>query len=166
MHLLPYLEIYPKDFCGQLSAFCHICMAKITYNLAKFFNDFNKKFQNQNVWLLLGNHLGYVPIDPSLIAKDNKEDLFYEPAMECAKAVHYYIMFALTRHCRREDLCVPRNTTNTLVIDPWIDWLELLEHFLDNPFNAITRGEEKNIVTDISISVTTKGGSLVTLAQK
>jgi hypothetical protein len=74
----------------------------------------------------------------SLIAKDSGPAVFNEAAMECAKAVHWYVVHALTRHSRERVLAVARGgdaheNRNKISAWEWIDWLELLEYFLAHP---------------------------------
>lgn len=98
----------------------------------------------------------------SLIAKDNDSDLYYEDAENAAIALDNYIIFQLTRHGRlpfqdgvkglatksgpaaRYGTVVftpmleakPQDIKKAAIhIDQGIDWLELLEYFLDNPYS-------------------------------
>jgi hypothetical protein len=83
----------------------------------------------------------------SLLAKDyawhvdglRELDRLYELAKGLAKAVHWYILFALTRWSRAEPIPAARtfagdaSVFNTIEERLYIDWLELLECFLRNP---------------------------------
>ncbi len=61
----------------------------------------------------------------SLLAKDHEHAILYEQQEKCAIAIHWYIVKTLTRW---KD-SVSTNMGNK----PYVDWLELLEHFLRNP---------------------------------
>jgi hypothetical protein len=58
----------------------------------------------------------------SLLAKDHGKEPFFDPAKDCATAVHWWIVKTLLRW--KED---PKAG--------YVDWLELLEHFLRNPLS-------------------------------
>lgn len=58
----------------------------------------------------------------SLLAKDHGREPFFTPAKECATAVHWWIVKTLLRWDKDPE-------------SSYIDWLELLEHFLRNPLS-------------------------------
>jgi hypothetical protein len=58
----------------------------------------------------------------SLLAKDHGREPFFNPAKECATAVHWWIVKTLLRWKENPD-------------SGYVDWLELLEHFLRNPLS-------------------------------
>jgi hypothetical protein len=62
----------------------------------------------------------------SLLAKDHGNEPLYPVQKDCATAVHWYIVLTLLRWTEEKD--------NTIGPQPtYIDWLHLLEHFLQNP---------------------------------
>jgi hypothetical protein len=78
----------------------------------------------------------------SLLNKDSGPELFHEDGMECAKAVHWYVVSAMTRHAWPVEMAVARRSDreaarNVVSGYRWIDWLELLEYFLAYPFGAV-----------------------------
>lgn len=81
----------------------------------------------------------------SLIAKDYEWensvlDQIYSRAMNCAKAVHWYVIRTMTRAVQPKELPVCRadkdeeRAVNTVNSRHWIDWLELIEFFLRHPY--------------------------------
>lgn len=100
----------------------------------------------------------------SLLAKDDEASLFNQAAMECASAVHWYIIKTMARHgvpktekvCRSAD---DQQCTNIVYCSQWIDWLELLEFFLAHPLAKVhTELEEVEIETTI-VHVTRRDSS-------
>jgi hypothetical protein len=85
----------------------------------------------------------------SLIAKDCGPEIFFEAGMECARATHWYVVHTLTRHARAKPLPVARRTgtaaaggkggtiTNAVPVQRYVDWLELVEYWLDHPFAKV-----------------------------
>jgi hypothetical protein len=97
---------------------------------------------------IIDNHLGRTRVGShSLLAKDyawedeGREDLdrIYNLAKGLAKAIHWYVIHALTRWGRVEPINAARTFAgdagiyNTLDTRHYIDWLELLECFLRHP---------------------------------
>lgn len=81
----------------------------------------------------------------SLIAKDKGPEVFHDAAMNCAKAVHKYVIDTLVRHANHQpssDACRwPEGSidTNAIPQAEEIDWLELLESLLTNPTADLTK---------------------------
>jgi hypothetical protein len=97
---------------------------------------------------IVDNRLGRTRIGShSLLAKDyawhvqglSELDRLYDLAKGLAKAIHWYILYALTRWSRVEAIPAARTFAgdetvfNTIEERLYIDWLELLECFLRNP---------------------------------
>jgi hypothetical protein len=97
---------------------------------------------------LLYVHMGALRIGShSLIAKDGEPSLFFDAAMNCAKAVHWYIITQLTRHSNHRPVLVCRSGEGVenraaILQHEWIDWLELLEYFLSHPFSHVETQSE------------------------
>lgn len=97
----------------------------------------------------------------SLIAKDTGPELFHKGAMDCAKAVHWYVVHAMVRHASEKTVAVARGdlnlkTVNNLFQWEWIDWLELLEYFLAHPYAAAGVTVASRIVPTSIIHITRK----------
>jgi hypothetical protein len=92
----------------------------------------------------------------SLIAKDGDHALFYDAGMDCAKAVHWYIVTQFLRHSSHRTVFVCRSADGqesraAMVQREWIDWLELLEYFLSYPFSTVqTQGETMQVPGNIT----------------
>ncbi|MCI0693838.1 hypothetical protein L0337_17755 [candidate division KSB1 bacterium] len=67
----------------------------------------------------------------SLLAKDHGREWLYETQKNFAKAVHWYVLNAMTRWADPEFIKKARATNSP----EWIDWLELLEFYLSNPLS-------------------------------
>lgn len=98
----------------------------------------------------------------SLIAKDDEASLLNTAAMECASAVHWYIIKTLTRHEGKAPIpmCLTAEglqSTNNLPINRWIDWLELVEYFLAHPTASLSVESEKIEVPVTVVHITREG---------
>jgi hypothetical protein len=81
----------------------------------------------------------------SLMAKDHGSEPFFEPAKECATAVHWYIVKTLLRWKETEPA------------PAYVDWLELLEYFLRNPLPP-RPGSYRRIVVPVLLIHTVQRG--------
>jgi hypothetical protein len=119
-------------------------------------HDFLKKYGEVYLKRMLLEYIGSKRIGcHSLIAKDSGPELLHEAAMECAMAVHWYVVFTLTRHGRERQINVARSaeglqSRNHLYLWEWVDWLELLEYFLGHPMEST---QVSHGVRNISVSI-------------
>lgn len=81
----------------------------------------------------------------SLISKDHGQEWLYTPMKNCAMAVHHYVIKTILRwqdptyHNRAET-------------EKWVNWLELLEHFLNHPGADVVCTNKKEVpVTRIHV---------------
>jgi hypothetical protein len=101
----------------------------------------------------------------SLIAKDTGPELLHDAAMDCAKAVHWYVVYQMARHGRvsGQGALVARGTDGRKEVNPFLlfqglDWLELLEYYLAHPFASVGVSSETMEVPVSIIHVTKPGG--------
>jgi hypothetical protein len=82
----------------------------------------------------------------SLLAKDYGREWLYRHQKECAKAVHWYILHTMTRWSQPDFRVDPRAGTHQ-----WVDWLELLEYFLRNPWSYQTASHTAQVTIPVTI---------------
>lgn len=100
-----------------------------------YLKKYGEVYLKNTVWELVGSQrIGC----HSLIAKDSGRELFFEGGMECARAAHWYVIHTLLRHSRTRPVAVARATkggsANAIFTRSWVDWMDLLEYWLDHPF--------------------------------
>ncbi len=83
----------------------------------------------------------------SLLAKDHGKEWLYEHNEACAKASHYYIVNTLLRWRDPAAHTLPEN-------QKWVDWRELLEHFLCHPAHGVACGIPREIGVEIAHTIT------------
>jgi hypothetical protein len=108
----------------------------------------------------------------SLIAKDHDYDYLNDGAINCAKFVDWYVLSHLLRLVDKEELLVCRSPAegpggpslgrNVCNEYPWIDWVELLEHFLRHPGGTPVQDAHFSLPGEI-VHITVDGDSLASL---
>jgi len=133
--------------------------------MPKFVWDHLKEYGKVYLRRLLENYIGSLRIGcHSLLAKDTGPELLHDAAMDCAKAVHWYVMYQMGRHGRDSmKALVARGTDgrkeqNPITLFQGIDWLELLEYYLAHPFATVGVSSATIPVPASIIHVTAPGG--------
>ncbi|HRB28857.1 MAG TPA: hypothetical protein PK517_01630 [Nitrosomonas sp.] len=103
------------------------------------FETLRFNFRNKLHAMLGGYRIG----SHSLLAKDYQDEALFEQAFNCARALHWYIVDTMCRWTDQEWIKQANDDAK------WVDWDELLAHFLRHPRMYLTEEISKSEIMPI-----------------